>query len=42
MTLMKSRGVDIDYKTGEKARQDLHREYKEQRELLQRLGISKK
>jgi tripartite-type tricarboxylate transporter receptor subunit TctC len=42
VTLMKSRGVDIDYKTGEKARQDLHREYKEQRELLQRLGILKK
>ena len=42
VTLMKARGVDIDYKTGDKSRQDLHREYKEHREVLQRLGMLKK
>jgi tripartite-type tricarboxylate transporter receptor subunit TctC len=42
VTLMKARGVDIDYKTGEKCKQDLHREYKEHREVLQRLGMLKK
>jgi tripartite-type tricarboxylate transporter receptor subunit TctC len=42
VTLMKSRGVDIDYKTGDKSRQDLHREFKEHREVLQRLGMLKK
>jgi tripartite-type tricarboxylate transporter receptor subunit TctC len=42
VTLMKSRGVDLDYKTGEKVRQDLHREYKEHREILQKLGVMKK
>ena len=42
VTLMKSRGVDIDYKTGEKVRQDLHKEQKEHREVLLRLGILKK
>jgi tripartite-type tricarboxylate transporter receptor subunit TctC len=41
-TLMKARGVDIDYKNAEKCRQDLQREYKEHRELLQRLGMLKK
>ena len=42
VTLMKARGVDIDYKSAEKVRQDLHREYKEHREVLQRLGMLKK
>ena len=42
VTLMKARGVDIDYKTADKSRQDLHREYKEHREVLQRLGMLKK
>jgi tripartite-type tricarboxylate transporter receptor subunit TctC len=42
VALMKSRGVDIDYKTGDKSRQDLHREFKEHREVLQRLGMLKK
>jgi tripartite-type tricarboxylate transporter receptor subunit TctC len=42
VTLMKARGVEIDYKTGDKSRQDLHREYKEHREVLQRLGMLKK
>jgi tripartite-type tricarboxylate transporter receptor subunit TctC len=42
VALMKARGVDIDYRSGEKARQDLHREYKEHRDVLQRLGMLKK
>jgi tripartite-type tricarboxylate transporter receptor subunit TctC len=42
VTLMKQRGVDIDYKTGDKCKADLQREYKEHREVLQRLGILKK
>ena len=42
VTLMKSRGADIDYKNAEKSRQDLHKEYKEHREVLQRLGMIKK
>jgi len=42
VTLMKTRGVEIDYKTADKSRQDLHREYKEHREVLQRLGMLKK
>jgi tripartite-type tricarboxylate transporter receptor subunit TctC len=42
VALMKSRGVEIEYKTGEKVRQDLHKEYKEHREVLQRLGMLKK
>jgi tripartite-type tricarboxylate transporter receptor subunit TctC len=42
VTLMKNRGVDIEYKTGEKCRQDLWREYKEHTEILKRLGMIKK
>jgi tripartite-type tricarboxylate transporter receptor subunit TctC len=42
VTLMKSRGVDVEYKSPEKSRQDLQREYKEHREVLQRLGMLKK
>jgi tripartite-type tricarboxylate transporter receptor subunit TctC len=42
VSLMKARGVDLDYKPGDKVRQDLHREYKEHREILQKLGVLKK
>jgi len=42
VTLMKNRGVDIEYKTGEQSRQDLWREYKEHTEILKRLGMIKK
>jgi tripartite-type tricarboxylate transporter receptor subunit TctC len=42
VTLMKSRGVDIDYKTGEKSRQDLWKEYRDHTEILKRLGMIKK
>ena len=40
--LAKARGVDVDYRTGDKLRQDLWREYKEYGELLRRLGMIKK
>lgn len=42
VSLMKSRGVDIDYRTSDKIRQDLWREYKEFGEVLRRLGMTKK
>ena len=42
VTLMKSRGVDIDYRSGDKLRQDLWREYKDYGEILKRLGMIKK
>jgi tripartite-type tricarboxylate transporter receptor subunit TctC len=42
VSLMKGRGVDIDYKTGEKSRQDLWKEYREHTEILKRLGMIKK
>jgi tripartite-type tricarboxylate transporter receptor subunit TctC len=42
VTLMKSRGVDIDYKPADKVRQELHKEQKEHRDVLQRLGMLKK
>jgi tripartite-type tricarboxylate transporter receptor subunit TctC len=42
VNLMKSRGVDIEYKTGDKARQDLWKEYREYTEVLKRLGMIKK
>ena len=42
VSLMKSRGVDIEYKTADKVRQDLHKEHKEFRDVLQRLGMLKK
>jgi tripartite-type tricarboxylate transporter receptor subunit TctC len=42
VTLMKARGVDIDYKPADKVRQELHKEHKEHREVLQRLGMLKK
>jgi tripartite-type tricarboxylate transporter receptor subunit TctC len=40
--LMSNRGVDIEYKTGEKCRQDLWKEYREHTEILKRLGMLKK
>ena len=40
--LTAARGVDIDYRTGDKLRQDLWREYKEHGEILKRLGLIKK
>jgi tripartite-type tricarboxylate transporter receptor subunit TctC len=42
VSLMKSRGVEIDYRTGDKVRQDLWREHKEFGEVLRRLGMTKK
>ena len=42
VSLMKARGVDIEYKTADKCRQDLHKEQKEFRDVLQRLGMLKK
>jgi tripartite-type tricarboxylate transporter receptor subunit TctC len=42
VSLMKARGVDIDYRTADKIRQDLWREHKEFGEVLRRLGMIKK
>jgi tripartite-type tricarboxylate transporter receptor subunit TctC len=42
VNLMKTRAVDIEYKDGAKARQDLWREYKLYTDLLTRLGMIKK
>ena len=42
VNLMKSRAVDIDYKTGDKARADLWQEYKAYSDILRRLGMIKK
>jgi tripartite-type tricarboxylate transporter receptor subunit TctC len=42
ITLMKNRGVDIVYKTGEQSRKDLWKEYKDHTEILKRLGMIKK
>ena len=42
VNLMKSRAVDIDYKSGDKARADLWHEYKAYSDLLRRLGMIKK
>ena len=42
VALMKSRGVDIDYKSGDKLRQELVREQKEWNDVLKRLGMIKK
>jgi hypothetical protein len=39
---MKSRGVDIDYKSGDALRQELVREQKEWNDVLTRLGMIKK
>jgi tripartite-type tricarboxylate transporter receptor subunit TctC len=40
--LIAGRGVDLDYRTGDKLRQDLWREYREHGEVLKRLGFIKK
>ncbi len=40
--LMTARGVDIDYRAGDRLRQDLWHEYREQGAVLKRLGLSKK
>jgi tripartite-type tricarboxylate transporter receptor subunit TctC len=42
VSLMKARGVDIDYKSGEKCREDLRREYRLHTDILKRLGMIKK
>ena len=42
VTLMKSRGVEIEYKDGAKSRQDLWKEYRDHTEILKRLGMLKK
>jgi len=42
VSMVASRGVDIDYRPGDKVRQDLWREYKEHGEILKRLGLVKK
>jgi tripartite-type tricarboxylate transporter receptor subunit TctC len=42
VTLMNNRGVDIEYKNGEKCREDLWKEYREHTEILKRLGMLKK
>ena len=42
VSLMKARGVDIDYKRGDKLRQELVREQKEWNDVLKRLGMIKK
>jgi tripartite-type tricarboxylate transporter receptor subunit TctC len=42
VSLIAGRGVDIDYRTGDKLRQDLWREFKEHGEILKRLGMIKK
>jgi len=42
VALMKSRGVEIDYKSGDKLRQELVREQKEWNDVLKRLGMIKK
>jgi tripartite-type tricarboxylate transporter receptor subunit TctC len=40
--IMNSRGIDIDYRTGEALRADLWREYKLHTPILQRTGMIKK
>ncbi|MBM4442175.1 MAG: tripartite tricarboxylate transporter substrate binding protein [Candidatus Rokubacteria bacterium] len=40
--LMKNRGVDIDYKPGDKVRQELWNEHKMYGDLLRKLGMTKK
>ena len=42
VTLMKNRGVDINYQPGDKVRQELWSEYKIYGDLLKRLGMGKK
>jgi len=40
--LMKSRGVEVDYRAGDKLRQDLWKDYREYTDVLRRLGMLKK
>jgi tripartite-type tricarboxylate transporter receptor subunit TctC len=40
--MVAGRGVDIDYRAGDKLRQDLWREYKDHGDILRRLGLVKK
>ena len=42
VSLMKSRAVDLDYRSGEKTRQDLWKEHRAYTDLLTRLGMLKK
>ena len=42
VSLIAGRGVDIDYRAGDRLRQDLWREYKDHGEILRRLGMIKK
>jgi tripartite-type tricarboxylate transporter receptor subunit TctC len=42
VNLMKTRAVDLDYKNGDKARQDLWREHRLYTNLLTKLGMIKK
>ncbi|OGL16698.1 MAG: hypothetical protein A3K12_12905, partial [Candidatus Rokubacteria bacterium RIFCSPLOWO2_12_FULL_71_19] len=42
VTLMKSRGVEVDYRAGDKLRQDLWKDQREYTEVLKRLGMLKK
>lgn len=42
VNLMKSRGVEVDYRAGDKLRQDLWKDQREYTEVLKRLGMLKK
>jgi tripartite-type tricarboxylate transporter receptor subunit TctC len=42
VSMIAGRGVDIDYRAGDKLRQDLWREYRDHGEILKRLGMVKK
>ncbi len=42
VNLMKSRSVEVDYRAGDKLRQDLWKDYREYTEVLKRLGKLKK
>jgi tripartite-type tricarboxylate transporter receptor subunit TctC len=42
VNLMKSRGVEVDYRAGDKLRQDLWKEQREYTEVLKRLGMLQK
>ena len=40
--LMKARGIDVDYRPGDRLRADLSREYRQHTEILRRLGMLKR
>jgi tripartite-type tricarboxylate transporter receptor subunit TctC len=42
VTLMKSRGVEVDYRSGDRLRQDLWKDQREYTDVLKRLGMLKK